>query len=109
MTFPAALSVHKLQETGSSRETKGPRVVPPLKKHSHVSSAVICSLVPPGQLLNRTNYNMCYHCPAVIWGEVREVRGVGVEGITGDMWGARAEVWAKCSEARIQIQAARIH
>lgn len=86
MTFPATLSVHKLQKTGSSIETKGPKLVPPLKKHCRVSSAVICTVrLPAGQLLIRTNYNMCDHCLAVIWGDVREVKVVGGEGIAGDM------------------------
>lgn len=74
---------------------------------SELSSSL--QFAPPGQLLIWASSNPCYHCPAVIWGEVREAKVAGGEGITGEMEGAGVEGWAKSWQARIQIQAASIH
>lgn len=42
---------------------------------SELSSSL--QFAPPGQLLIRAHSNPCYHCPAVIWGEVREAKVAG--------------------------------
>lgn len=60
MTFPAMLSAHKLQETGSLIGTKGPKLVLPLKKPRGVSSAVVCTVTHQNLLQYALPQPSCY-------------------------------------------------
>lgn len=54
------LSAHKLQETGSLIGTKGPKLVPPLKKPHGVSSAVVCTVTHQNLLQYALPQPSCY-------------------------------------------------
>lgn len=53
-------SAHKLQETGSSLGTKGPKLVPSLKKPRGVSSAVVCTVTHQNLLQYVLPQPSCY-------------------------------------------------
>lgn len=110
MTFPAKLSEHKVQGAGSSTAKEGPTPVPPLKKLCRVSSAVLCSLLPLASYSSEQTAILAT-IAQLLSGEGRRKgsKGSWRGGNHRGHEGAGVDGWAKSWEARIQIQAARIH